>query len=292
MLKKADIDAVMITNKDHFPVIMGALNAGKHVVVEKPMVLNIQQANDVINLKTKSKKTLMVAYMKRYDPAYEFASKVIKGMNHIHMIRMHNFAGTYLINNEIYDLVVPNDLDKEIISRYKADFRRGELGDIGEGKEEHLALHDILLHLCIHDINVINGLFGIPDRITSAHAYDKLFINALMEYEDGKKVVWESGNETNIHDWDEQLWIYGESMRIEIRFPFPYLKNAATEVNLFYNEDSRAVQKQVITSFDEAFKREWRYFYDCVQNQIPPITSAEEALEDIRFMVDLLKAAT
>jgi predicted dehydrogenase len=292
MLKKADIDAVVVTTKDHYPVIMAALDAGKHVLVEKPMVFNVQQADDVIAMQKNSGHTLMVGYMKRYDPAYEYALKIIKGMKHIHMIRMHDFAGTYTINNEIYDLIAPTDLSKEIIANNTKAIERGELADIGEDKRKHLELHDILLHLCVHDINVINGIFGIPDRILYAQAYDDLFVNALMEYEDGKKLVWESGNEINIIEWDEQLWVFGTDKRVEIRFPFPYLKNAATIVNVVHNDENRSVEKRIVSSYDEAFKREWRHFYDCVVNQKQPLTSPEEAREDIRFLGELLKEAT
>ena len=292
MVKKADIDAVIVTNKDHYPVIMAALEAGKHVLVEKPMTFNVQQADNVIAHKNESKRTLMVAYMKRYDPAYEYALDVIKGMKHIHMIRMHEFAGTYTINKEIYELIAPNDLDKETMDKSKEAIEKGELADIGESKRKHLELHDILLHLCIHDINVIHGAFGIPDRILFAQAYDKLFINALMEYDDGKKLVWESGNEIHLVEWDEQLWVFGTEKRVEIRFPFPYLKNAATIVNVVHNEENRSVEKRIVTSYDEAFKREWRHFYACVVNGEQPRTPPEEAREDIRFLGELLKAAT
>jgi hypothetical protein len=71
-----------------------------------------------------------------------------------------------------------NDLDKIV------DFFRS-----GEGRRKHLELHDILLHLCVQDLNIIHGAFGIPDRILYTQVYDELFVNALMKYEDGKKLV-------------------------------------------------------------------------------------------------------
>lgn len=292
MVKKADIDAVMITTKDHYPVIMAALQAGKHVLVEKPMVFNVSQADDVIAAVKENERTLMVAYMKRYDPAYEYALNVFKEMKKIHMIRMHDFAGSYLINNQIYELIAPTDLDPEIVNKGQKEIEEGELKDIGADRRKYLGLHDILLHLCVHDINVIHGAFGIPEKILFAQAYDDLFLNALLEYKDGKKLVWESGNEINLWDWDEQLWVYGKEKRVEIRFPFPYLKNATTVVNINQNEGPSSIDKRVVTSFDEAFKREWKHFYDCVVNGKYPRTPPEEARKDIEFLGELLKAAT
>ncbi len=292
MVRKADIDAVMITNKDHYPVIMEALTAGKHVLVEKPMVFNVNQADDVVSATKENKRTLMVAYMKRFDPAYEYALNVFKEMKKIHMIRMHGFAGSYLINNQIYELIAPTDLDPEIVRKSQKEIEEGELKDIGEDRRKYLGLYDNLLHLCVHDINVIHGAFGIPEKILFAQAYDDLFINALLEYEDGKKLVWESGNEINLWDWDEQLYVFGKEKRVEIQFPFPYLKNAATIVNITQNEGQCSVNKRIVTSFDEAFKREWKHFYDCVVNGEQPRTPPEEARKDIIFLGELLKAAT
>jgi hypothetical protein len=79
---------------------------------------------------------------------------------------------------------------------------------------------------------------------------------------------------------------------VEFRFPFPYLKNAGTVVKISHNDESHSVEKRVVTSFDEAFKREWRHFYDCIVSDTILRTPQEGAREDVRFLGELLKAAT
>ncbi len=292
LVKQPEIDAVLVSNKDHFSVIMAALEAGKHVLAEKPMVFNLRQADEVIAAARRNKRVLMVAYMKRYDPAFLYALEMFKSIQKIHLVRMHDFAGSYKINNEIYDLVTPIDLEQETINEVQKTIKQAELEDIGLECKQYLELYDILLHLCIHDINVINGAFGIPEYINHVQIYDKLFVNALMEYKDGKKLMWESGNVLELWDWDEQLWVYGSDKRVGVRFPFPYLKNAATTVNINSMEGTNSVDKRVVASFDEAFKREWRHFSDCIVKDQKPITNATEARADIAFLADLLKTAT
>lgn len=51
MLARADIDAVLIATPIpfHYPQVMAALNAGKHVYVQKSMTVTLDQANDVVN---------------------------------------------------------------------------------------------------------------------------------------------------------------------------------------------------------------------------------------------------
>ena len=53
------------------------LRAGKHVFMEKPMAVSVEQAESIIAAGTESGKKLMVGYMKRYDPGVEYAAKQI-----------------------------------------------------------------------------------------------------------------------------------------------------------------------------------------------------------------------
>ena len=80
-------------------------------------------------------------------------------------------------------------------------------------------------------------------------------------------------------------------MSLELKFPFPYLKNSATVLNIRENVDKSASSRQIVASYDEAFNREWRHFYDCIVNDIQPLTSGEEARRDLDFAVELIKTA-
>ncbi|MEM2110351.1 MAG: Gfo/Idh/MocA family oxidoreductase [Candidatus Bathyarchaeia archaeon] len=57
MLEKSDIDAVIITtpNKYHFPMALDAIKAGKHLIVEKPLTTNAQEAKVLVEEAKKKK---------------------------------------------------------------------------------------------------------------------------------------------------------------------------------------------------------------------------------------------
>ncbi|HMD90445.1 MAG TPA: hypothetical protein VKF38_14890 [Anaerolineaceae bacterium] len=57
-------------------------------------------------------------------------------------------------------------------------------------------------------------------------------------------------------------------------------------------EGETSVTKQILVSYDEAFKREWRHFYDCIINDKEPITNGEKGRRDIAFLIGLLKMGT
>jgi predicted dehydrogenase len=70
LLKRDDIDAVSIAlpNDLHAPVAIDALNAGKHVLCEKPLAINAAAAQTIVDAAKASGKKLMVSFNYRYRP--------------------------------------------------------------------------------------------------------------------------------------------------------------------------------------------------------------------------------
>jgi predicted dehydrogenase len=54
----------------HLPVTLAALRAGKHVLVEKPMARNGEECDEMIDESRRQGRTLMVAQVLRFFPAY------------------------------------------------------------------------------------------------------------------------------------------------------------------------------------------------------------------------------
>jgi predicted dehydrogenase len=69
MLSRADIDVVVIgvPNKTHAEIAIAALQAGKNVLLEKPMGLNAYDAKAIVRAEQQSGKTLMVSHQMRWD---------------------------------------------------------------------------------------------------------------------------------------------------------------------------------------------------------------------------------
>ena len=68
MLRDAPIDAVSVTtwNNAHAPATIAALQAGKHVLCEKPLALNAVQAQEMANTAQAAGRLLMVGFVRRF----------------------------------------------------------------------------------------------------------------------------------------------------------------------------------------------------------------------------------
>jgi len=80
MLKNPDIDAVIIGIGDqfHVPCAEKALLAGKHVFVEKPLGVTIEECDELETFVKKTGLVLQVGNMKRWDGGIQFAKKFIE----------------------------------------------------------------------------------------------------------------------------------------------------------------------------------------------------------------------
>ncbi len=78
-LKEVECDLVLATlrTEAHFPIVSEALNAGHHVVVEKPFASTVAQAKDLVALAAEKKRVLMVSQNYRYYPAPILATEMV-----------------------------------------------------------------------------------------------------------------------------------------------------------------------------------------------------------------------
>lgn len=72
MLAKADIDAVDICVPEDFHVdpAVAAANAGKHILIEKPIAKTVKEAEIIKDAAEKNNVRLMVAHVLKFDPRY------------------------------------------------------------------------------------------------------------------------------------------------------------------------------------------------------------------------------
>ncbi|MDF2718428.1 MAG: gfo/Idh/MocA family oxidoreductase, partial [Paenibacillus sp.] len=75
-----DLDGVSICtpNIAHHRTSVDALNAGKHVLTEKPMAVTLEQAIEMVEASKRSAKILTVGFQPRYDPNHKEIKRIVQ----------------------------------------------------------------------------------------------------------------------------------------------------------------------------------------------------------------------
>lgn len=80
LIEDPEVKGVSVATPDftHYKPVIACLEAGKHVLVEKPLTTDLKEADKIIEVAKKSKAKLMVNYSHRWLPAYFQAHQVIE----------------------------------------------------------------------------------------------------------------------------------------------------------------------------------------------------------------------
>lgn len=257
VLADSSIDAIAIASpaEMHFSHASAALEAGKHVFVEKPLALDVGQAERLCALAEARGLTLMVGHLLQYHPIYLKLREMVRAGELGRLL--------YVYSNRL-------SLGK---------FRREE---------------NVLWSFAPHDISMILGLFGEEPTFVSAQgsvAYTPGVADMAtmqMHFPSGGSghvqaswmhpfkeqrlvVIGESGMavfEDSEPDWSFKLKLYRH--RIDASGPVPNPVKAEAEA--------------IAVPRAEPLREECRHFADCIDKGLTPRTDGREGLAVLRVL--------
>ncbi len=129
MLADPDLEAVIIATSDafHVPAAIRALEAGKHVLCEKPLATNVEAAESLRAIVASSGKMLQVGHMKRFDAGLQAARAFIDdGMGELTAIKAWYCDSThrYPMTDAVQPLMVTSSKARKPAEDPKADLER------------------------------------------------------------------------------------------------------------------------------------------------------------------------
>jgi predicted dehydrogenase len=288
-----DLDAVLVlTPGSHAPAAIAAATAGRHVLVEKPMCFTLREAGEMIAAADTNGVTLMVAYMKRYDPGYLFAQQAVRNLKHPRAVEVHIWHPSepqYLAHHRIDRA---SDVPSDVLARLRAENEalvREAIGDVPDWLG--FAYVEVLLGSIIHDINALRGLIGAPEAVLSTEiwANGNAIMSTFRYGEDVRGVLtWTFLDD--VRNYREDLAFLATDGRVELRFPSPFLKSAPTPVVVELMEDGVYTRREHVANFEEAFKQELLHFHHCVTTGAHPLTDGAEGKADVSQAIDMFNA--
>jgi UDP-2-acetamido-3-amino-2,3-dideoxy-glucuronate N-acetyltransferase len=255
VLEDPAVDAVAIATPAelHYELAMRALEAGKHVFVEKPLALEWQDGAEMVEAARRNRRVLMVGHLLHYHPAIIRLKQLIADgtLGRIEYIYSNRLSmGKIRREENALWSFAPHDIS--VI-----------LSLVGQSPYQVTATGGAYLQPNIADVTVSNLLF---DRGTRAH----IFVSWLHPYKEQRLVVIGSKHMAVFEDSraDRKLMLYNKQIE---------LKNGALE----------AVKHDgVPVDFDssEPLLMECRHFVDCVENNRQPRTPGEEGVQVLQVL--------
>jgi len=246
----SNVHAVVIATPavTHAEFSIKALQSGKHVYVEKPMAIDLKEAEQVKEVLSKTKLTYMVGHLLQYHPAFVklqamVCSNEIGKLHYLYSNRLN--LGKLRREENILWSFAPHDISM-ILSLVNANLKSVR----AEGTK--------ILQSEIYDITTTHLEF---ENDVKAHIY----VSWLHPYKEQKLIVVGEKGMLVFNDclpWDQKLQIYRDHVEYKNGMP-----------------DFNKVTPEFIT-IDEAepLRQECQHFIDSIEKQKTPRTDINEAI--------------
>ena len=195
-LAAVDCDAVLVASPPgtHHAVAKDALAAGKHVLCEKPLATNLEDAFDLVGVAERAQRILMVSQNYRYNAPFRAMQRLV-------------------MQGELGDL-----------ASIRISFRRDTRSLFAPEDFRYSMRHPYVLDMSIHHFDLLRAATGRDVRSVYARGWrvpDSPFVHqpavaALLDLEGGVPVIYEGDWATHEPEtsWNGDWEIIGEDGRL------------------------------------------------------------------------------
>lgn len=269
-LKELDAVSVCTWNSAHCPCTIAALNAGKHVLCEKPMALNAEEARQMKEAAEKNGKLLMIGFVRRYGNDCEI---------------MEDFVNSGYFGDIYYS---------------KATYLRRNGNPGGWFGDKSRSGGGPLIDLGVHVIDLTRYLMGSPKPVsvygatfqkllnrpniigekgyTSSTRAEKVICDvedlatAMIRYDNGSVLHFEASFSLNIKKDEGKIEFFGTKggakMDPELEM-YSEINNYMADVTL---------TNRTSLSFDGLFAKEINHYVDCILDGVACKSPAEDGI--------------
>ncbi len=276
--EKLDVVSVCTPNKFHAPLTMAALQAGAHVLCEKPMALHAAEARQMLVVAQQTGKRIMINFSYRFDPK----SRALKSQVE---------AGAL---GDIY------------FARTVWHRRRGLPGFGGWFGQKELAGGGPLIDLGVHRIDLALWLMGYPKPVwVLASTYNHI----------GTRLAREQGKKFDVEDMAVGLVKFdnGATLEVEASWAANIAENEFMETRLFGTKgggihrnvrETYEFESEVYTERDgfqydtklhfppgPALPNQYHHFIESILTDTPHIATGEEGFVVMELLDAIYESA-
>ncbi len=286
MLEKEKPDAVVASQPfiRHGQLIPELLAFGIPVFTEKPLAGTVEMGEKIVRAAEKAKTFVMVGYHKRSDPATEYAKAEIERLKasgelgRLTYVRVLMPAGDWIAGG-FTDLIRSDDP----LPPLPADPPAADLD------EEAYKQYVTFVNFYIHQVNLLRHLLGEPYQISFGDPSGVLLAGRSAS---GACCSLEMSPYRTSLDWQESALVCFERGWLRLELPAPLASNRPGKVVVFKDHPDRGISPHELVPqlpWVHAMRQQARNFLRAVRGEIAPLTSAAEALEDLKVARDYLR---
>jgi len=278
MLADSELEAVIIATADAFHVSasLQALQAGKHVLSEKPLGVTVEEVVALKDAVGKSGKVLQVGHMKRFDEGLQAAKSFVDTeMGELLALKAWYCDSThrYAMTEATQPLIVASANRRKPARDPKADMRR----------------YLMLAHGC-HLVDTARYLAGdivaVQARLSERFGarcwfVDTEFANGTLGHLDLTVAV--------RMDWHEGFQLYGQNGSVIAKTYNPWFYKSS-DVEIFHEKD--ATTRRPLGADGHFYRRQVEGFADVVLHGATMTgANVNDGLESVRAMVAIARSA-
>ncbi|KAB2491639.1 Gfo/Idh/MocA family protein [Priestia endophytica] len=262
LLEDSGIDAVYIPlpNSLHSQWVKRAAEKGKHILCEKPAVLNTREAEEVIETCKKNNVMFMEAFMYQFHPQHQRVKEMLIS-GEIGEVNIMKVSLSFYLENQNENI------------RMRQELGGGSLYDVG--------------CYCIHSIrNILNTE---PNRIFASQQKDvkgqvDMSVVCFMELDNGMTAVFDAAMDRAQIDYYEIIGTKG-SIRVPKAF-IPQMYNG--EAQIIVNTTDGAYREEKVLGHQYILEVE--YFSQCVLNGEISRSMMEDTIENVKVIEACFKS--
>ncbi len=110
VIEKIDAASIVVPTSIHYEVAKRLLEAGIHILLEKPMTTTAQEAEELISISRKKGLIIQVGHLERYNPAIVTLEERVTNPVFIEAHRLSGFKGRAIDVDVVLDLMI-HDID-------------------------------------------------------------------------------------------------------------------------------------------------------------------------------------
>ncbi|MEZ5038757.1 MAG: Gfo/Idh/MocA family oxidoreductase [Saprospiraceae bacterium] len=277
MLADPELEAVIIATSDafHVPLSLKAVQAGKHVLVEKPLSHDIEACLVLEAAARKSGVVVQVGHMKRFDAGIEYAQTFVKEKLG-ELLALKAWYGDNTHRYTMTDNVQPLPIKSQMALKPKVD----EKADLER------------YYMMAHGSHLLDTAYFLGGPIGCLSAKLRQKFNAYCWFVD---VEFENGAIGHLDltiklrgDWHEGFQVYGEHGSVFAKTYNPWFYKSS-DVECFLEAEQQYYRPLGADGF--SYRRQLEHFADVILHQVTPKgTSILEGLEVAKGMIAIKRS--